>query len=207
MDAIYRVWTKLVDAFLERRAADSAVDSNARSPPEVCAMKVRFKISRRLLAEIRGDLRRVHPFAHERVGFIVAGLASYMDGVLVLARAYRPVDDGDYLRDRSVGAMMGPDAIRKAQEWALFKGEAIFHVHSHGGSGLPGFSGVDIRENIKFVPDFLKVAPQNIHGAIVLSNDAAAGQFWRSRNGSAEAIDGFVEVGSPLRQWGHYGQA
>lgn len=170
-------------------------------------MKVRFKISSRLLAEIREDLRWPHSFAHERVGFIVAGLASYTEGVLVLARAYRPVADGDYLHAPSVGAMMGPDVIRKAQEWALFKGEAIFHVHSHGGSGLPGFSGVDLRENAKFVPDFLKVAPQNIHGAIVLSDDAAAGQFWQSRNGKPETIDGFVEVGSLLRKWGRHGQA
>jgi hypothetical protein len=170
-------------------------------------MKVRFKISSRLLAEIREDLRRPHRFAHERVGFIVAGLASYTEGVLVLARAYRPVADGDYLHALSVGAMMGPDAIRKAQELALFEGEAIFHVHSHGGSGLPGFSGVDLQENAKFVPDFLKVAPQNIHGAIVLSDDGAAGQFWQSRNGRPETIDGFVEVGNTLRKWGRYGQA
>lgn len=165
-------------------------------------MNVRFKIGAKLLGEVRRDLHRPHPFAHERVGFISAGLATYDGGVLVLAREYRPVADKDYVEDRAVGAMMAPEAIRKTQEWALLQRVAIFHVHSHGGSGIPSFSGVDLQENPKFVPDFLKVAPQNLHGAIVLSNNAAFGQFWVKRNISAEDLTDFVEVGSALRHWG-----
>ena len=205
MDAEHGLRASMVDALLERGSGNPSMAPNLECSSEICAMKVRFKISSQLLAEIREDLRRPHRFAHERVGFIVAGLASYIEGVLVLPRAYRPVADGDYLRAPSVGAMMGPDAIRKAQELALFKGEAIFHVHSHGGSGFPGFSGIDLRENAKFVPDFLKVAPQNIHGAIVLSDDSATGQFWQCRNGRPENIDDFVEVGSTLQKWGCHG--
>ncbi len=97
--------------------------------------------------------------------------------------------------------MMGPEAIRKAIEWALFGGAAIFHVHTHGGVGMPSFSGVDARENARFVPDFLKVAPQNIHGAIVLSDNAAVGQFWVSRDLHAQRVTAFVEVGAPIRKW------
>jgi hypothetical protein len=74
----------------------------------------------------------------------------------------------------------GPEAIHKAMELAFMKKVSIFHVHSHGGSGIPRFSGVDRRESAKFVPDFLKVAPEMIHGSIVLSGDAAAGRFWVS---------------------------
>jgi hypothetical protein len=165
-------------------------------------MNVRFKIGARLLSDVRRDLHRQHPFAHERVGFLSAGLATYDGGVMVLAREYRPVADEDYVRDRTVGAMMAPEAIRKAQEWALLQRVAIFHVHTHGGLGIPSFSGVDLRENPKFVPDFLKVAPQNLHGAIVLSGDAAFGQFWAKRHTDAEDLSDFVEVGSALRYWG-----
>src|SRR5262245_17150916 len=56
-------------------------------------------------------------------------------------------------------------------------GVALLHVHTHGGRGIPGFSGVDVRENAKFVPDFLEVAPQCVHGAIVLSDNAAYGHL------------------------------
>jgi hypothetical protein len=39
-------------------------------------MNIRFKITSALLATVRIDLRRPHPFAHERVGFVAAGLAA-----------------------------------------------------------------------------------------------------------------------------------
>src|SRR5438477_12577159 len=119
-------------------------------------MRVRFKITTALLASLRADLGRPHAFAYERVGFVLAGVAQSAAGVLILAQEYQPVADEDYLPDDSVGAMMGPEAIRKAMEWALMKKVSIFHVHSHGGRGLPGFSAVDARESAKFVPDFLK---------------------------------------------------
>jgi hypothetical protein len=165
-------------------------------------MRVRFKITMGLLASIRADLGRPHPFAYERVGFVLAAAAQSASGVLVLAQEHHPVADDDYLPDSSVGAMMGPEAIRKAMEWALMKKVCIFHVHSHGGRGIPRFSAVDVRESAKFVPDFLKVAPQMIHGSIVLSDDAAAGRLWVSGNSGPQDVIEFVEVGIPMRKWG-----
>ena len=164
-------------------------------------MKVRFKITTALLTAIRSDLRRLHPFAHERVGFISAGLSTVSEGLLVLAREYQPVADDEYLDDPAVGAMMGPDAIRNALQWALQDGVALFHVHTHGGRGIPGFSGIDLRENAKFVPDFFKVAPQCAHGAIVLSDTAAHGLVWFGRSRPSQVITSFIEVGVPLRKW------
>ena len=164
-------------------------------------MKVRFKITSGLLTAIRSDLRRPHPFARERVGFISAGLSAVGEDLLVLAREYRPVADADYLDDPTVGAMMGRDAIRKALQWALQDGVALFHVHTHGGRGIPGFSGIDLRENAKFVPDFLKVTPQCAHGAIVLSDTAAHGLVWLGRSRSNQFITSFTEVGVPIRKW------
>jgi hypothetical protein len=164
-------------------------------------MKIRFKITSALLATVRIDLRRPHPFAHERVGFIAAGLTSAHDELLILARAYRPVRDDEYLPDPSVGAMMSDQAIRRARQWAMDDRVAIFHVHSHGGRGIPGFSGVDIRENAKFVPNFVSVAPQCVHGAIVLSDTAAFGQVWLGRKSPQPFITAFGEVGMPIRNW------
>ena len=166
-------------------------------------MKVRFKITADLLADIRADLARPHAFAHERVGFISAGISPMAQDIMVLARAYRPVRDDDYLNDPSVGAMMGREAIRKSLEWAMQGGHAMFHVHTHGGAGIPGFSGIDLRENRKFVPDFFKVTPRCPHGALVLSDTAASGQIWFGRGREPSGIDEFVVVGPSLRKWGH----
>jgi hypothetical protein len=110
------------------------------------------------------------------------------------------VDDANYIPDPSVGAMMGPGAIRKAQERALFAGDAIFHVHSHGGRGLPGYSDIDLAEYPKFVPDFIKVARNRLHGAIVLSHDQAIGLVWHNCR-APEPIERFVTVGEHLSFW------
>lgn len=164
-------------------------------------MKVRFKITSGLLATIRLDLQRPHPFAHERVGFISAGLSAVGHDVLALAQAYRPVRDEDYQRDQTVGVMMGTEAIRHALQWAMQDGIGLFHVHTHGRRGIPDFSKIDLRENAKFVPDFFKVAPQCVHGAIVLSDTAAHGQVWFGRSEPHHFIAAFTEVGVPLRKW------
>lgn len=158
------------------------------------------KIPVTLLAQAKADLHRSHPFAYERVGYFLAGLAHGSRGPLILVRDYMPVADEDYVPDPNVGAMMGPGAIRKAQERALFGGDAIFHVHSHGGRGLPGYSDVDLAEYPKFLPDFLKVARQRLHGAIVLSNDQAIGLVWRHGR-APETIHRFVTVGEHLKFW------
>ncbi|MDB5608104.1 MAG: hypothetical protein JWP25_5004 [Bradyrhizobium sp.] len=58
-------------------------------------MKIRFKVTSALLTTIRIDLRRPHPFAHERVGFIAAELAAAHDELFILVREYRPVRDDE----------------------------------------------------------------------------------------------------------------
>lgn len=164
-------------------------------------MKIRFKITSALLATIRIDLRRPHPFAHERVGFIAAGLAAAHDELLIVAREYRPIRDDEYLNDPRVGAMMSAEAIRSARQWAMDERVAIFHVHTHGGSGIPRFSGTDVTENAKFVPNFTSVAPHAVHGAIVLSDTAARGQVWLDRKPPQPFITTFHEIGMPIRSW------
>jgi molybdopterin-synthase adenylyltransferase len=168
-------------------------------------VNIRFKITPQLLAAIRADLVRPHSFAMERVGFISTGMAASRDGLVLLAQEYRPVADEDYVREDTVPVMMGPGAIRKAMQWALTDRVGIFHVHTHGGSGIPTFSGIDLRESARFVPSFVNVAPQRAHGAIVLSGDAARGQVWLSREGAPDWISEFVEVGARNRKWGRVG--
>jgi hypothetical protein len=166
-------------------------------------MRSRFKIPSRLMARIRADLARPHAFAHERVGFLTAGIAAAPNGDLLLfAREYRPVEEDDYVPDPTVGVKIGGAAMRRAIELAYQPRSALFHVHTHGGAGTPGFSGVDLRSGAEFVPGFFPALSRMPHGMLVLSNDSAAGLIWlRTDDGGAD-IGQFVFVGAPIMKTG-----
>ena len=166
-------------------------------------MTINFKITHKLLDEVRRDLDRPHPFAAERVSFItckVGALAS--GGVVILAHAHHPVEDDDYLNDSTVGAMMGPGAIRKAIQFAYNENVSMFHVHMHDHLGTPWFSNIDLREAKKFVPDFWNVRPEMPHGALVLSMDSLAGLCWLPMARQMEKISKFSIIGAPLLKIG-----
>jgi hypothetical protein len=166
-------------------------------------MRARIKLPTAMLAEMRKDLHRPHPFAHERVGFVTAGVCAVEGGdLLLLARNYRPVDDDDYLPDPSVGVKIGSGAIRKALQSAYRPPAAVLHVHSHGGRGLPEFSGVDRRSAREFVPSFFNAVPRMPHGIIVLSHDSATGLLWFGPDKAEEYVLEFVAVGVPYRKFG-----
>jgi hypothetical protein len=168
-------------------------------------MTVLFRARDDLFKAVRHDLHRRHPFAAERVGFLLCRAGSLTgDGLVILAGGYHSVEDDDYLDDPKVGAMMGPAAIRKGMQRAYNGGAqdiGLFHVHMHEHRGVPGFSRVDLTESMKFVPDFFNAVPAMPHGAIVLSLDRAVGLCWRKRGNSPVAIDRFASVGAPLRLW------
>jgi len=162
-------------------------------------MRVLFKIMDRLLEQVRLDLLRPHAFAAERVGFLVCGVAKLApSGTVILAHSFRPVEDTDYVDDPTVGAMMGPGAIRKALEFALNNKVGMFHVHMHDHSGRTRFSLIDARESARFVPDFWNVRPGIPHGAAVLSRNSAFGMCWHPAVPVPIEIDEFVVVGSPM---------
>ena len=168
-------------------------------------MRIVFRARDDLLARVRRDLARPHPFAHERIGFLVCRAARLtLGGIAILAAEYEPVADEDYLENPDVGAMIGSDAIRKALQRAYNGGAgdlSMFHVHMHGHRGRPGFSDVDTREYRRFVPDFFNVAPGMPHGAVVLSVDQAIGICWPSPEREPVHVARFAGVGAPLLFW------
>lgn len=163
-------------------------------------MTVLFRATTDFMARVRSDLARKHPFAHERVGFITVRAAQGLEHLVLLADGYYPVADEDYLRDPSVGAMIGQEALRKALEVALLNPVGVFHVHMHD---LPSsrrlwFSPVDLREQLKFVPDFFKVRRDMPHGAIVLGPHGAAGRAWLAPDEVVKIAE-FNETGARLK--------
>ena len=156
-------------------------------------MNISFKATKAFFDTIRFDLRRPHPHAYERVGFIGARAAVGAEDIVLYGAEYHPVADEDYLVDRSVGARIGSDAIRKSLEIALRARVGVLHVHLHDHDGRPGFSKTDLVGQYATVPDFFKVRPQMPHGAIVLSADHLAGSCWLGKD-DRRPIERFVVV-------------
>jgi hypothetical protein len=186
---MWRIVKQVFQQLFAPSPASLAEDSRAEGP------RVTFRATQVFLSDVRRDLMRPHEFAHERVGFITVRAAQGAEGIVLLAQGYYPVADRDYLRDYTVGAMIGQEALRKALNLALLDGVGVFHVHMHGLSHRLWFSPIDLREQVKFIPDFFTVCPQMPHGAIVLNEKAAAGRVWLSAN-EVSIISEFDEVGS-----------
>ena len=161
-------------------------------------MTFHFKITKRLRDSVLRDLGRPHAFAAERVGFLSCKPAGAPLGLIIAASEYHVVADQDYLRDRLVGAMMGPDAIRKALQIAYNNPASMFHVHVHHHKSVPSFSYTDLRETEKFVLDFFNVQPNVPHGAIILSEDSGVGRCWYRRGELPIWIPKITLVGAPM---------
>lgn len=161
-------------------------------------MRVTFRLTRRLFEAVKADLIRRHAFAAERVGWLRCRVGDVpAGGVVILAHEYFPVEDGDYLDDPTVGAMMGSAAIRKALQLAYRSKASMFHVHLHDHRARPRFSSVDSRETAKFMPDFWHVRAGMPHGAVVFSRDSACGRCWYP-GGKVLEISEVVIIGAPI---------
>ncbi|MBR2117639.1 MAG: hypothetical protein IJ935_03000 [Afipia sp.] len=166
-------------------------------------MRAAVKITSALLDLVRRDLARPHAFAHERVGFLTAGAAAVPGGLMLLVREYMPVADEDYEFAPKVGARIGSNAMRKAVQVAYRPASALLHVHTHGGRGLPGFSGVDLESGNEFVPGFFQSSPKMPHGLLVLSDNGATGLLWLESGKPSVSIDRFIRIDQPIvEQWG-----
>jgi hypothetical protein len=161
-------------------------------------MKTILRATGSFLAGVRRDLSRRHAFAHERVGFVGVRAAAAGERLVLIADTYHPVADGEYLDDKTVGAVINQEAMRKALEIALLRGTGMFHIHMHTFPSRLWFSKIDLDEQRKFVPDFFKVRPEMPHGAVVLSPENATGRVWLSPKSVVPLAEIHV-VGSPMR--------
>ena len=139
---------------------------------------IRLRMTTTLLDEMLADLRRPHPFAFERIGFLCCRQSKVPSGYLLLGYRYVAIDDDRYIRDKSVGARFDATAIRTGMQVALKEGATIFHVHVHEHAGVPRMSRVDAREMQQLMPCFVNVCPERLHGALVLSADRAYAHVW-----------------------------
>jgi hypothetical protein len=141
-------------------------------------MTVTLRIRQDLVAAMLADLRRPHEFAYERVGFMYCKQTALTSGCLLLAYAYEPIRDDQYIVDDTVGARFDSASIRHAMQFALQHEVAVFHVHLHEHAGPPRFSGTDTREMQALMPCFVNVQPDRVHGALILSTNSASASAW-----------------------------
>lgn len=160
-------------------------------------MKTLFRATADFMAHVRQDLDRPHAFAHERVGFIGVRATAGCEYLVLLAERYYPVDDQDYVPDSTVGALIGQEALRKALEIALLQSVGMFHVHAHFFPGRLWFSPTDLREQVRFVPDFFSARENMPHGALVVNHTDVTGRVWLSRT-RIETIDEFDTIGTKV---------
>jgi len=140
-------------------------------------MNVELRIARSAWFEMQKDLDRSHPFAYERVGFLMikADKPLATSGIGLEAIKWETIEDADYLRDDRVGASIGPEAFRKILQRAYFDTVGVLHVHRHHHRGSPAFSITDMRSMKSFIPSFFNAQASQPHGALLLSLDSALG--------------------------------
>src|SRR3546814_18828756 len=73
---------------------------------------------------------------------------------------------------------------------------ALVHLHTHGGTGRPEFSGVDLDDGKNFVPSFFNVVPHLPHALLVLSDESARGLLWMGKVQPPIYFAGFTQVGA-----------
>lgn len=162
---------------------------------------IRIKLTGALHAEMLQDLKRPHPFAAERVGFVTGRIGTLAGGRLILLTGYHVIPDHQYLKDHKVGARIGSEAITWAMQ-AAYHGrgtrEGVFHIHLHGHRGQTGMSGTDSREIPPMISGFQAVGREAAHGIIILSFNHGTAWVWLPGcEDSAQAASVSV-IGSPI---------
>lgn len=163
------------------------------------------RIPRALFERILSDLRRPHPFAAERVGFLFTRAGSGPPGTMLLFPVeYLAVPDDQYLEDSDpwIGAAINGDAIRSAMQHVMETHLGALHVHLHDFAGRPHFSPTDWRDIPDLARSFQHADPNRIHGALVLSPDAAAGAVWLPNQPMSQPLQPHIAiVGYPLHKF------
>lgn len=134
--------------------------------------RIFFRIPKAIHLEMLNDLRRKHSHAWERMGFLHTRL-KWLDEktVLIIANSYQVLEDEDYIRDSTVGAKIGSEAIRKAMQLMMDNQTGGFHVHLHDHKGRPVPSLVDERGIPGIIESLSHATKEQATGMLILSGD------------------------------------
>lgn len=156
------------------------------------------KIPQLVFEAALADLHRPHPFAAERVGFFSTKVSRGGSLTLIHCVSYHAVSDADYIRDDSVGARIGSEAITEAMSRCAANRVGQFHVHAHGGRGTPRPSIPDLRESPQIARSFWNVNRTNACGWAILTNDSGWTSVLASTSSAIPVESKIAIIGSPL---------
>ncbi len=161
-------------------------------------MMIHVKMTKLIFDNMRADLSRPHPFAFERVGFVLARKEMSGDTLTIFATSYQPILDTLYIDDQEVGAKIGAEALRGIMQRAYLAKDCILHVHLHDHLGQPRFSKVDRIGYNQMIPSFHNIGGTAVHGGMIFSHDSAAGLIWTSKDKEPSPVNKLSIVGYPL---------
>lgn len=134
--------------------------------------QIKFRIPKFVYELMQEDLRKPHPFAYERVGFLFTKTILLFDtSYLIVATDYLPIADEDYIEDMNVGAKINSNSIRTAMQGIVDRNGGCFHVHLHNHSGKPYPSFTDQESLPGIVNSFSNIASKQANGILILSRD------------------------------------
>lgn len=165
-------------------------------------MSAHIRLLKSLYERALTDLRRPHPFASERVGFLFARIGTAADAThIIFPLDYVSVPDDQYLptTDFEIGAEISSEAIRDTMQRVMSTGEGAFHVHLHEHLGCPRFSNVDMKDLPLLVRSFQHASPASAHGGFLFSKDDCMATVWLPGQSSPFPAAKITVVGYPLQ--------
>ena len=161
---------------------------------------IRFRIPVSIKLKMIADLKRTHSHAFERVGFLFTKSKHLKNGsTIIIASEYIPVADEDYLRNESVGACIGANAIRKGMQGLYNRKSGCFHVHLHNHTGRPSPSGTDIKGIPGVVESFSNISGDQLNGYLILSYDSFYASVMVKGKKKLQQPNLISEIGYPFR--------
>lgn len=135
-------------------------------------MKVEFKNG--LIECATRDLSQTHPFAFERVGYL---LAEFKNGILVF-NEWMHFEDFFYEENEEVGARIGGEGMTFLMKKVVSSKKHFFHTHLHDFQDLPAFSGVDMRSLLEVTPSLFDFSGFGPHGAFLIGRESSRLIWW-----------------------------
>ncbi len=145
-------------------------------------MSALVRLRRDLFDAMVADLRRPHPFALERVGFLYGRLARALDLRIVIPFEYVPVSDEQYLDEPDAAATINADALFDAHQRTRRGQDCCLHVHMHPGEGATCFGTTDRKTLRRIGPSLQRMAKSAAHGGLVLTVSTASALLWLPRD-------------------------
>jgi len=144
------------------------------------------------------DLRRKHTYAYERVCFMYGRTAQIDDKTIIITCfQFIPVEDHNYILDKTVGAKINSASIREAMQFALDNKCSCFHVHLHDFLGKPTPSSTD-KTLDSLIIDISNVAPDQVHGILILSENGFYAKAKIPNKTDFKLIDQISVIGYPM---------